>query len=68
MLIGRAVWSVCFDRLFSYHAVKTKFEQEHFRVHDAKTYAQVNSQGELNFVSHAEICNYDQNWFYWGLG
>ena len=67
MLFGRAVWSVCFDQIFSYQGVKHRFEQKHFRVHDAMAYAAISSTGEMNMVSQRQFCAYHQNQFYWGL-
>ena len=67
MLFGRAVWSVCFDQIFSYQGVKHRFEQKHFRVHDAMAYAAISSTGEMNMVSQRQFCAYHQNQFYLSL-
>ena len=32
MLLGGALWSVCFDLFFSYQTVKSKFEEKTFKV------------------------------------
>lgn len=62
----RALWSVCFDHLFSYHAEKTAFERKHFRLRDYKTVAEVNNEG--NIVQHTPaVLGSSETRSYWGI-
>jgi hypothetical protein len=47
-LVGRALCSVLFDKLFSYSAVKQQFEKTHMKIRDQKAFAALDSQGNLN--------------------
>ena len=67
LLLGGAVWSVCFDQMFSYQAVKRRFEQNHFRLGDAMAFAKISSTGEMSMVSQSQLCAFHRNQFYWGL-
>jgi len=66
MLLGGALWSVCFDRLFSYQAVKSRFEEKTFKVRDTKTYWAVDSQGEAIQHNMAALTGFHKSEQYWG--
>ena len=66
LLLGGAVWSVCFDQMFSYQAVKRRFEQNHFRLADPMAFAKISSTGEMSMVSQSQLCAFHRNQFYWG--
>ena len=67
MLLGRAVWSVCFDRLFSYQVMKNKFELKHFRLKDSKVQVGITSTGVVGMHKNQVLVTFDQNLVYWGL-
>ena len=67
MLLCRALWSVCFDLLFSYQAAKTEFEKKHFRLGDSKTIAAVSSKGEVNQHTPGALASSSKAWSYWGI-
>ena len=64
-LVGRALCSVLFDKLFSYSAVKQQFEKTHMKIRDQKAFAALDSQGNLNIHAPNAISTYDQNLKYW---
>ena len=64
-LVGRALCSVLFDKLFSYLAVKQQFEKTHMKIRDQKAFAALDSQGNLNIHAPNAISTYDQNLKYW---
>jgi hypothetical protein len=64
-LVGRALCSVLFDKLFSYSAVKQQFEKTHMKIRDQKAFAALDSQGNLNIHAPNAISTYDQNLMYW---
>jgi len=64
-LVGRALCSVLFDKLFSYSAVKQQFEKTHMKIRDQKAFAALDSQGNLNIHAPNVISTYDQNLKYW---
>ena len=67
MLIGRALWSVCFDELFSYQAGKTKLEQTTFKVKDTMAYFVVSSEGTAIQYSAATMASFHKSESYWGI-
>jgi hypothetical protein len=64
-LVGSALCSVLFDKLFSYSAVKQQFEKTHMKIRDLKAFAALDSQGGLNIHAPTTILQYDQNRMYW---
>ena len=67
MLIGRALWSACFNRLFSYQAVKSKFEQRHFKVNDLKTYFSIDSTNAPVQFNAPGLTVFHKSDLYWGV-
>ena len=67
MLIGRALWSVCFDELFSYQARKTKFEQTIFKVKDTMSYFAIDSTGIAIQQTDAALAKFQKCESYWGI-
>ena len=61
------MWSECFDRLFSYQAMKSKFEKKHFRLNDSKQYAGITSTDVVKLYKHHTLLAFDQILVYWGL-
>ena len=57
LLLCRALWSVCFDRLFSYQAAKSEFEKTHFWLSDSKNIAAVSSTGEVKQYTPAALAS-----------
>ena len=66
MLLGGALWSVCFDLFFSYQTVKSKFEEKTFKVRDTKTYWAVDSQGKAIQHNVAALTCFHKSEQYWG--
>ena len=67
MLLCRALWSVCFDRLFSYQAAKSEFEKNHFRLGDSKNIAAINSTGQVKQHTPAALASSSKSYSYWGI-
>jgi hypothetical protein len=66
LLIGGALWSACFDRLFSYQSVKRRFERKNFKVNDLKTYFAINSEGATIQFNAPALTVFHKSDLYWG--
>ena len=60
-LLATGLWSVCFDRMFSYQAHKTLYEQTHFKVKDSKSFAALTSAGDISLYSPDRLGKFDRN-------
>ena len=60
-----SLWSVCFDQLFSYLAVKKRFERKAFKLKDSKTVAAITSTGDVEQYREATLAAHHQDMQYW---
>jgi hypothetical protein len=66
LLIGGALWSACFNQLFSYQSMKSKFERKNFKVNDLKTYFAINSEGAPIQFNGPALTGFHKSDLYWG--